>query len=249
MKLGNFFKFLYKYPLYTDDKFTRARGRGYYTQDDWGMTRKKNDIFFSDPNLENYQKSIEERKVEATNYLISNYNFSDYNHLCDLGGAPFYQAIEILKKFPSLKATLTDYDTKSMSSIKELNIFKKYKLIEFDIQKQNIKELGKADIYTMWGVDFGLSDQDLIILIDSIVSIGGHLIIASVQSRTAGLNFFKYFLINRIYNPIKCFLRGYRRIGFARSTKYFTKLTKFTKANITHLGSKNMYSFTLYKKN
>jgi hypothetical protein len=230
------FKKLNSEPFFTADINTVKKGKGVYDKKEWAHTRKLSDNFFLEANELNFRicSYSELSKFNSAFNLCKNFNFSPFNKLGDIGGYPFFQASVIHDLNQHLQLVLTDYDVESCNRLKFFPRYSNFKIQNFDAKKDDNSIFNNCDILTMWGVDYALSDEDLLRLFDYIKDSKKILLLASFNINPILFNYqitkIAKFILKIIIKVFKLLLKKptklWRQHGIGRNENYFNKLSK-----------------------
>ena len=248
-KYGQFFTYINSAPAYTAGEQT-IDGTGVYSADEWHESRKVNDNLFSHPSDRNFRQSFykESKKIISVSKLCEKFDFSNYKKLGDIGGAPFYQALVISDFYPNLEMLLTDYDYGSCELLKSVSYFSSIELQPFDAKKDDYNIFNGCDLLTSWGVDYALSDEDILKLFNYIKVENKTLLIASFDVDTNIIRFVTKSLIKSAMNlMIKKRLINRRVHGVLRNAKYFSELSKIAEVAIETIQIDSPILYRIYK--
>jgi len=245
LRLSKFYSYLNLFEIFRQDN---KSDNSIYNEAEWAELRNKT-ILFNQPTELSYRVSSyqEYNKIAAANALANNYDFANFSVLGDIGGCPFYQARVILDYFPNLSALLTDIDIESCMKLEPIIGLDNIEFIKCDIKMGGFSIFDPCDILTMWGVDYIMSDYELISLFKYVKMNKKVLILATVDCEKN----FKYnpkaLMAKLLYNLLGNKPFGNRLLrshGFIRTKSYFFKLAILSGAQIKEI--QNEYSYRVF---
>lgn len=199
-------------PSYTNDPNLVGLGDGVFTAADWTATRRKGaKIFGTDGSQydsnEKYLKHIfgaESANVVAAVSLAKSFDFGRYRSIFEIGCGDMAQAFIISRLFPNVRYVATDLDSYVIGRCASLTLLDGIEKRVVDINSENEEWLpGDVDLLTSWGVDYALSDHQLVSLLRLI---GNRKIPYLMCSATA-------------VGPVKHLMRQFARRQIARKAK------------------------------
>jgi hypothetical protein len=244
--------------FFTPDINTVKSGKSVYDKKEWAHTRKLSEKIFLEANELNFRISsyYNLNKFNSAFNLCKKINFSHFNKLGDIGGYPFFQASVIHDLNQHLQLVLTDYDEESCNSLKFFPRYSNFKIQNFDAKKDDYSIFNDCDILTMWGVDYALSDEDLLRLFDYIERHNKILLLASINIDPILFNYqiskIAKFILKIIIRVFKLLLKKptklWRQHGIGRNENYFRKLSKQANVKIETVQVDNGYRIYKVKK-
>lgn len=237
-KISDRFKLLNSEVVYTRNIHSNKKGKGVFLSDEWANVRRLTFNFFENPNEKNYRlhSYSELEKFTSAFNLCNFFDFSSFSKLGDIGGVPFFQASVIDDLYPHLSFLLTDYDYESCNSFKKFPRFSNHEIQSFNAKKDDYSIFNSCDILTMWGVDYALTDLDLLRLFGYVKKSKKTLLFSSINIDSILFNFQICKVIKFIFmsmrEALKFLLRSPKRIsrmhGTLRNQKYFKKLANIS---------------------
>lgn len=225
----------------TYDPFT-INGSGIYTDDDWAITRKKSEELFRNPNEFNYLTSLfsSPDKIKVAYQFNSKYDLKKFNRIGDVGGLPFFQNLVLSHLNPKIKFILTDFDEKSLFSIKSIELLKNFEFKLFNAKKDNLSFFDECDLITMWGVDPCLEDEHLLPLFSYIKKRNIKLIMCSLECDNPIFKI-KMLVPDKLKNIIRNKQKSGRDHIILRTKKYFEYLAKSRNLTVKKLFVSDIY--------
>jgi len=157
-----------KFIIYTTDQAAARAGTGVYSESEWGDARKR--IEFKDlaisPTMANYEAlmahSDTASKIASAELLLKRFDICKYRRLGDLGGNPYPQSWVISRSCPNLEFVLSDYDQQSNATLRAIPGYFAREVRDVDLKNGPLDAFEQCDAVTMWGVDYALSDVELV---------------------------------------------------------------------------------------
>lgn len=236
----------FRIPEFTWDPYT-VNKNGVYNLEDYKKTREKTDILQVNCN-ESFMNLLlkgESSKVVAAGQLSKIFDFKKYTGVLELGAGEMIPSLTLKTLNPHLHYTATDFDPDLIERMKQVPLLKNINKKVFDAKTDSFTAMTNEtqDLILCWGLEYLLTDQQIINLLGSLKSNGADLLIITPTMAQAK-QLLSYAIrkprYNRAIKQQQCRMHGY-----SRSLGYLKHLAKQSKAKITHLEKSGPFDFLL----
>lgn len=229
--MNSFFKVLNSAPLFIRDSGVNLSAKqNRYSEADWRTSREEQNLYRGKfTPLDSYldELSRNSKKIQQAIFYSAMIRKMGVQSIGEIGGLPFFHSYIISRLLPDVRFILTDFDQFNLKRFKNIFGDHNVEFTCFDAKNPNTEVFERCDLLIMQGVDYALTDREII---DLIKSIKRPLIIGT--STLAHTYFSPIYFNTRTYDLFKTPFRKLKRKllqqsgshGILRSTAYFSRL-------------------------
>lgn len=229
--MGKIFSLLNKAELFTADRTSKMpRNAKRYHSQHWQNSRRDLPLY-SDLGDSLYLRELrsQPQKILQAFYYATLVRELECSNIGEIGGLPFFHTYILSKIFPEKFFLLTDFDTVNLTKFSQIFASRTTMFKEFDARDPDDTTFADCDLIIMHGVDYALTDEELVNLLTKI-----QLPLIIGTSALAHSHFTPKFVNKRILDILKSpFARLKRTLldlpsshGTLRSTEYWERLLK-----------------------